>query len=284
MIVVYRSSDLRSLLDACRAEGLRIGFVPTMGFLHEGHLSLVTRSLEETDRTVVSIFVNPTQFAEGEDLAQYPRDLRRDSELLEKAGIHYLFAPDVEEMYPDGPGRTTVNPGRIAEAGEGRFRPGHFAGVATVCTKLFAIVGQCRGYFGQKDAQQVAVVRQVTKDLDLPVEVVACETRREANGLALSSRNGFLDEEMRKAAGAIFNGLEAAAKLASEGETKPEALIAKVERAIGTEAGLKVQYVEVVDPETFEKVERVDAGALITTAVFAGSTRLIDNLEVPASS
>jgi len=283
LIVLYRSEDLRDLLDARRREGANIGFVPTMGFLHEGHLSLVRASIAETERTVVSIFVNPTQFAEGEDLDSYPRDLRRDTELLEGAGVHYLFAPDVDELYPDGAGRTTVDPGRIAEVGEGKYRPGHFTGVATVCTKLFSIVGPCRAYFGQKDAQQVAVVRQVVGDLDLDVEVVACPTLREPSGLAMSSRNSSLDDEVKKAAAVIYEGLEVAAKKAREGQSDPSALIAAVEQAVSARPELKVQYVEVVDPQSFEPVERVTERALITTAVLAGRTRLIDNLELNAA-
>ena len=284
MIVSYATRDLRGLLDDRRCEGERIGFVPTMGFLHEGHLSLVREAISGSDRTVVSIFVNPLQFGPGEDLDRYPRDLKRDAEMLAGEGVDYLFAPGVEELYPTGPGRTTVDPGRIGQVGEGRYRPGHFAGVATVCTKLFNIVGPCSAYFGQKDAQQVAVVRQVVNDLDLPVEVVSCPTFRDRSGLALSSRNTLLTQDQRRAAAAIHEGLRLAEAQALHGETDAGRLAECVKEAIGTGGQLKVQYVDVVDPESFEEVERVSGEAVIMAAVFAGDTRLIDNLTITAAS
>ncbi|MGH9196355.1 MAG: pantoate--beta-alanine ligase, partial [Acidimicrobiia bacterium] len=205
-----KSLDLEALrkeIAQDRAAGRTIGFVPTMGALHDGHLSLVRRARSENDRVVASIFVNPLQFGPKDDFKKYPRDLRGDSALAESAGADYLFAPEVDEMYPRGQIQTAIEVGEIGDVLEGHFRPGHFGGVATVCVKLFNIVSPDRAYFGCKDAQQLAVVRQVVRELDLPLEIVPCATVREADGVAMSSRNRYLSDEERKAASAIPRGL-----------------------------------------------------------------------------
>src|SRR5688500_3012511 len=189
----------RESCDAVRMEGSMLGFVPTMGYLHDGHLSLVARAREECDVVTASIFVNPLQFGPAEDLAAYPRDLDNDLALLEKEGVDFVFAPDADEMYPGGRPEATIDPGPLGERLEGASRPGHFAGVCTVVAKLFGLSGQCRAYFGEKDAQQLAVIKRMVLDLDVPVEVIGCSTVREEDGLAMSSRNSYLSQDERAA-------------------------------------------------------------------------------------
>lgn len=271
---------LRSELAKARSNGESVGFVPTMGFLHEGHLSLVEAARKECDLVVMSIFVNPLQFGPGEDFERYPKDLQRDQDLALNAGVDLLFHPGPSEMYPKGVTQTKVEVGRIAEVTEGRYRPGHFAGVATVCTKLFSIVGADCAYFGKKDAQQLAVIRQIVSDLDLGVRIMACETLREPDGLAMSSRNKYLTSEQRKEASAIYRGLQTAVRLARKGEARSDQLESAVAEVVTSSPGLELQYVEVVDPDTFERVPEVRGPAIIAAAVFAGETRLIDNIAI----
>jgi pantoate--beta-alanine ligase len=280
MKVVRTKNELRRALDEERRRGRSIGFVPTMGAFHEGHLELMRRARRECDRVVVSIFVNPLQFGPAEDLERYPRDLDRDAELAAGVGVDWLFAPGMEEMYPGGSIATRLEVGRIGEVGEGRWRPGFFSGVATVCMKLFNIVGACRAYFGQKDAQQLAVIRQVVADLDVPLEVVACPTVREADGLAASSRNAYLDAGARRAASALPRALLAAREAAASGERSASGLRAVVEESLEEEPGMRLQYVEVFDAGTFEPVSEVRGPAVLAVAAFAGGTRLIDNVGV----
>lgn len=263
-----------------RAQGITIGFVPTMGALHEGHLSLIRRAREENDRVVVSIFINPLQFGSSEDLATYPRDLEGDAAKCEEAGVDYLFAPSVEEIYPNGTIATSVEVGPIGEVLEGHFRPGFFTGVATVCVKLFSLVGPDRAYFGQKDAQQLAVIRQVVRDLDLPLEIVACPTIRDHDRLAASSRNFYLDVEGRKAALVLSKALFAASREALTGELEALALEELVKSTIGAEPLAELQYVKVVDPETFQPVDHLEDRAVIAVAAFVKGTRLIDNVVI----
>jgi pantoate--beta-alanine ligase len=257
-----------------------IGLVPTMGYLHDGHLSLVSRARAENDRVAASLFVNPTQFGPHEDLSRYPRDVERDQALLAAAGCDLLFAPPVSEVYPSG-FSTTVDVGAVAEPLEGERRPGHFRGVATVVLKLFDIFQPDRAYFGEKDAQQLAVIRRLVKDLDVPVDVRPCPTVREADGLAMSSRNSYLNAEERRAAGILFRALGAAGQRFKSGEREAPMLRHAMSEVLQTEPLARVDYVALADPETFRPIEGVITGsALLLLAVRIGSTRLIDNLRV----
>ena len=260
-----------------RREGRAIGLVPTMGALHAGHLSLVELARRENDVTVVSVFVNPLQFGPHEDFERYPRDEARDRAMLETAGVHAVYMPSVAAMYP--PGSTTrVEVGAVAEPLEGAARPAHFTGVATVVTKLFAAVQPDRAYFGQKDAQQVAVIRRLTADLDLGVEIRVGPTVRESDGLATSSRNVYLGVEERKAATSLSRGLRAAAAAYAAGERVSERLREAIVAEVSAEPLVRLEYAEVVDPETFTA-----PGRLAVVAARVGMTRLIDNhdLSIP---
>ena len=254
-----------------------LGLVPTMGYLHEGHLSLVARARAECVAVAASIFVNPTQFGPNEDLARYPRDLPRDLGLLEAAGVDLVFAPQPSEVYP--PGFDTVIEVRgVTDVLEGAVRPGHFAGVATVVAKLFNIVQPTRAYFGQKDAQQSVVIRRLVRDLNLPVEVVVAPTVRETDGLALSSRNSYLTRGERAAAPAIYRALNAAKAQFEGGEREAEALRDAMRAVIAAEPLMRVDYVSVADADSLRELTRVEDRALASMAVRLGTTRLIDNL------
>jgi pantoate--beta-alanine ligase len=257
-----------------------VGLVPTMGYLHEGHLSLV-RAAAGNASVVVSIFVNPTQFGPTEDLAAYPRDLERDLRLLSAEGVALVFAPAAEELYPLGSAGVTVDPGPLGERLEGAARPGHFRGVATVVAKLFGLVRPDSAYFGQKDAQQVVVIENLVRDLFLPVEVRACPTVREPDGLALSSRNVYLSPEERRAAPALYKGLRQARDLWAGGESSAEALRARVRSAVAPHPELRLEYVSVAHPRTLGELEAVgEDGALLSLAARAGRARLIDNVRL----
>jgi pantoate--beta-alanine ligase len=257
-----------------RRAGRRIGLVPTMGALHAGHLSLVAEARRENDVVIASIFVNPIQFGAGEDFSRYPRDLNRDADLLQKAGIGAIYRPTVEVMYPPG-SSTRVHVSGVADSLEGAARPGHFEGVATVVTKLFAAVEPDRAYFGQKDSQQVAVVKRMTRDLDLGVEICVCPTVREPDGLALSSRNAYLSPAEREAAACLSSALRLAAEAYAGGERRPEQLRKVLRARLEAEPLATVDYAEVVDPATFNS-----PGSLAVLAVRVGGTRLIDNHEL----
>jgi pantoate--beta-alanine ligase len=273
MKVVKTVAEMRA---ARRAVG-DLGLVPTMGYLHEGHLSLVARARAENAATAASIFVNPTQFGPNEDLARYPRDLPRDLALLEAAGVDLVFVPEAGEIYP--PGFTTAIEVRgVTEVLEGAIRPGHFAGVATVVAKLFNIVQPTRAYFGQKDAQQCVVIRAMARDLDLPVEVVVAPTVREPDGLALSSRNSYLTPEQRAIAPAIYRALSAAKALFQGGERDADTLRHAVRSVIESEPQFTIDYVSVADPDTLRELARAETRALASVAARLGATRLIDNL------
>ena len=256
---------------AWHREGLAVGLVPTLGALHAGHLSLVERACRENDRVVVSIFVNPIQFGPGEDFERYPRDPRRDGELLEKAGVDAIYEPTLAAMYPAG-STTRVHVAGVSEPLEGPARPGHFDGVATVVAKLFSSVEPDRAYFGQKDAQQVAVVKRMARDLDFPVEIRVCPTVREPDGLALSSRNAYLKVEERTAAASLSSALRLAADAYAGGERRPERLTEILRERLEAEPLAHVEYAELVDPETF-----TPPGSVAVLAVRIGRTRLIDN-------
>jgi pantoate--beta-alanine ligase len=254
-----------------------VGFVPTMGYLHEGHLALVRRARAENETVVVSIFVNPLQFSPQEDYDRYPRDLDRDLYLLEREGVDAVFAPSVSEMYPSGFSTAVVVTGPIAERLEGEARPGHFRGVATVVTRLFGLVQPQRAYFGWKDAQQVLVVQRLVQDLALPVDIVPLPTVREADGLAMSSRNVYLSPEERVAASAIPRALFAALERFRSGERAAAAFRELVQRTLTT-TPVRLEYVSVSDLETFQEVEYVERPALLLVAAWIGTTRLIDNV------
>jgi pantoate--beta-alanine ligase len=274
MLTVITLTDLRS---ARLSYGGRVGLVPTMGYLHEGHLSLVRRAREECDHVAVSIFVNPTQFGPREDLTKYPRDLDRDLSLLEPLGVDLVWMPTAETMYPPGY-QTWVEVEGITRPLEGSMRPGHFRGVTTVVAKLFNAVQPHRAYFGQKDAQQAAVIRQMTRDLNFPLEIVVCPIVREPDGLAMSSRNVYLDPEQRKAATILSRSLRAAQEAYENGERDAEKLRGKMKEVLAGEPLADVQYVSCADYNTLEELDAVTGKALLSMAVFMGKTRLIDNL------
>ena len=281
MEVTRTAAEARKACDAARSSGRSVGFVPTMGAFHEGHLSLMRRARGERDTVVVSIFVNPLQFGPGEDLARYPRDEDRDVAAAEELGVDLVFAPSVEEMYPGGEPEVTVDPGPLGDRLEGASRPGHFRGVATVVAKLFHVIGPSRAYFGEKDAQQLAVIRRMVLDLAYPVEVVGCPIVRERGGLAMSSRNASLTPEQRDAAGCLFLALSEAAQMARSGEGDGAKLVAAMAREIGATSQARLDYAAVVDEETFQEVREITRPARAVVAARFGDTRLIDNLLLP---
>lgn len=277
MKTVTTVADLRRALAGFREKGQSVALVPTMGALHAGHLALVEQARKAAGKVVVSIFVNPKQFGPGEDLDRYPRDLAGDAEKLRGAGVDLLFAPSVDEMYPAG-FSTTVHVAGVSEGMEGERRPGHFDGVATVVARLLGLVLPDVAFFGQKDAQQCAVVMRLVKDLGLPVEVRVAPTVRESDGLALSSRNAYLTAEGRKAAPALFRALLATQLVHELGEKKAEKLLKAFRLAISTEPLLVLDSVDLVDVATMRPVETVDRPVLLAAAVKVGRTRLIDNV------
>jgi len=254
-----------------------LGFVPTMGYLHEGHLSLVRRAREENNAVAVSIFVNPTQFGPTEDLARYPRDPERDLALLEKEKVDLVFMPSAEEMYPEG-FSSWVEVERVSERLEGVVRPGHFRGVATVVAKLFNIVQPTKAYFGQKDAQQAVVIKRMVADLNMNLEVVVAPTVREPDGLAMSSRNIYLNPEERQAALVLWKSFNLAQQLWSQGECKADSLRQQMAAFIQKEPLARIDYISIADPETLKELVEIDRPALVSLAVYIGKTRLIDNI------
>lgn len=272
-------ADLRARLEGHRAGGGSVGFVPTMGYLHEGHASLIDASVAGNDLTVVSVFVNPLQFAAGEDLASYPRDLERDSTLCDEHGADVLFCPSVEEMYPR-PVLTTVSVGEVSTRFEGAVRPTHFAGVATVVAKLFSIVGTCRAYFGEKDYQQVAVVRRMVDDLSMPIEVVACPTVREHDGLARSSRNVYLSADERAAAPVLHRALRTAADAILGGERSRDRVETLMRDVVAAEPLAALDYAAAVDAHTLEPVDPLNGELRLLIAARIGPPRLLDNIGV----
>jgi pantoate--beta-alanine ligase len=279
MMTITGIASLRRVLDDARAEDQTVGFVPTMGYLHDGHASLMREARAETHLVVVSIFVNPLQFGPTEDLAAYPRDLARDTALAEAEGVNVLFVPDVAEMYPT-PVLTTVSVAGVSEPLEGEARPTHFAGVATVVAKLFSIVGPCRAYFGAKDFQQIAVVRRMVADLSLPVEVNACPTLRELDGLAMSSRNVYLTPEEREAAPVVYTALRAGVAAITAGERDPAAVRELMAGIIAAEPLARLDYAAVVDADSFLVPDPLAGNLRLLAAVRFGRARLIDNVGV----
>jgi pantoate--beta-alanine ligase len=283
LTTVTTIAELRTRLEEARAAGRRAGFVPTMGYLHAGHASLMAAARRDTDVVVASIFVNPLQFAPSEDLDAYPRDLDGDVALAAAEGVDLLFVPPREEMYPDGEVLTTVSVGMVSEPLEGRSRPTHFAGVATVVAKLFAIVGPCVAYFGEKDFQQVAVIRQMVRDLSIPVDVVACPTLREADGLAMSSRNAYLTPEERTAAPVVHAALQMGRADIDAGERDPVKVRRLMADLIGAEPLAELDYADVVDARTLQVVDPLVGELRLLAAVRFGRARLIDNIGATAS-
>lgn len=280
MHIISSAAEMTAFSKAARRAGKRVGFVPTMGALHEGHLSLVRAARAHSEVVVVSIFVNPTQFGPNEDFARYPRSFDKDRAMLERGGADCIFSPSVEEMYP--PGATTwVTVEGLSEKLDGLSRPGHFRGVTTVVSTLFNIVQPEAAFFGQKDAAQVAVIRKMVRDLNFDVEIVVCPIVRESDGLAMSSRNAYLTPEQRKQALVLHRVLECVGARISQGESKAGNLISSGKRMIAEEPGVRLDYFEIVDADTLDPVSDVTNGALVAVAAYVGNTRLIDNLLLP---
>jgi pantoate--beta-alanine ligase len=276
MRVVKSVAEMQAVCREVRAGGALVGFVATMGALHEGHLSLVRRARAECGVVVASIFVNPLQFAPGEDLARYPRTFVEDCARLEAEGVELLLAPEVGEMYPEG-SVTTVTVAGVGDRLDGASRPGHFTGVATVVAKLFHAVGPCRAYFGLKDAAQIAVLRRMVRDLNFDVELVGCAIVRDADGLALSSRNQYLSVEERGRALVLRRALLEMERRIAGGGLESAVLMEAGMAVLGEEAGVRVDYLAVVDADNLLPVERVEDGTLVAVAAYVGTTRLIDN-------
>ncbi len=279
MEIVTTVDELKERIRSWKKEGRRIGFVPTMGYLHEGHLSLVRESKKRSDVTVVSIFVNPKQFGPAEDYQIYPRDLERDRQLLENEGVDLIFYPSVEQMYPEGY-RTYVEVEGLQDKLCGRSRPGHFRGVCTVVLKLFNLVEPDEAYFGWKDAQQVIIIKKMVEDLNLPVKIVPLPLVRDHDGLALSSRNTYLNTQERQAALVLKKSLDLAEQLINSGEKDAVAIRQKMIELISSEPLARIDYVEIVDLKNLDPLEKIEGEALVALAVYIGRTRLIDNLRI----
>lgn len=278
MLILRKIAEVRQWVQEKKKQGLRVGLVPTMGYLHEGHLSLVRAARQENDLVVMSIFVNPLQFGPREDFATYPRDLARDADLAERAGVDMIFAPEGEEMYPYYPQDTTVQVARLAEGLCGVSRPGHFTGVATVVTKLFMIVLPERAYFGQKDYQQFLVIKRMAADLNMPIEVRMVPIKREADGLAMSSRNTYLSAEERRQAVCLVAALRLCKERFEQGENNSERLIKAMTARINREPAAQIDYIKICDADTLEEMSRIDRPVVVALAVYIGNTRLIDNM------
>lgn len=277
MQIIKSIEELRPIIRGWRREGLSVGLVPTMGYLHDGHKSLIVKAVSENDRVVVSDFVNPTQFGAGEDLDSYPRDIERDAAICEEAGADLIFHPEPEEMY-FADNCTFVDMEQLTKGLCGKTRPTHFRGVCTVVSKLFHIVTPDKAYFGQKDAQQLAVIRRMVRDLNFDLEIVGCPIVREKDGLAMSSRNTYLSEEERKAALILHKSLMLGQEMAGRGERDAAKIKAAIIQNIETEPLARVDYVEIVNPDTMENIGQMEGAALIAMAVYIGKTRLIDNM------
>ncbi|MGA2191761.1 MAG: pantoate--beta-alanine ligase [Nitrospirota bacterium] len=271
--------EMAKVAGELKCSGLTIGFVPTMGYLHEGHLSLIRRAKKECDYALVSIFVNPSQFGPQEDFSNYPRDMEGDLAKCRHEDVKVVFTPEAGDIYPDG-FSTSIEVGKVSEGLCGALRPGHFRGVATVVTKLFNIIRPDKAYFGQKDFQQTLVVKKLAADLNLQTEIVVAPTVREPDGLAMSSRNAYLTQQERAAAAKIYRSLASARSLRESGERRPDVLEQKVRGSLTEEPLIKVEYVSVVDPEGDKILRNVRDGAVIAAAVRIGRTRLIDNIVI----
>ena len=281
MEVTRTIESTRELVKAARAGGGKVGFVPTMGALHKGHISLIETALDSCDFVAVSIFVNPSQFAPGEDFEKYPRPVEADLEICRNLGVDLVFTPDADEMYA-GENVTWVTVEKLTETLCGRSRPGHFRGVTTVCAKLFNIIGPDLAFFGQKDAQQGIVIKKMVADLNMPFEIVICPTVREPDGLAVSSRNKYLSPEQRKDAVLIYKSLQKAREMLAGGVKDAETIIAQMRSILASNPSINIEYISIVDTEMLRDMPRITKKALIAVAVRIGSTRLIDNILVDA--
>lgn len=277
MEVIKKKDKMRGLVDEAKARGETVGLVPTMGFFHEGHLELMRRARAECDVVVVTLFVNPTQFGPGEDLDAYPRDFERDRALAESVGVDYIFAPEVEEMYPEGTA-TFVEVEELHRVMCGRTRPGHFRGVATIVSKLFNIVPAHRAYFGQKDAQQLVIIRKMAADLDFPIEIIPVPTVRESDGVAMSSRNTYLEPEEREQAIALHRSLEAARLLVEQGQRQAGKIRSAMENLISTFPLVNLEYISICDNIFLRPLEELSGEVLVAVAARIGRARLIDNM------
>ncbi len=278
MVILKKISEVRDWVREKRSKGGQIGLVPTMGYLHEGHLSLARAARRENDFVIMSIFVNPLQFGANEDLDTYPRDLKRDSQLAAAAGVDVIFAPQVSEMYPYYPQLTTVNVTEITEVLCGAVRPGHFSGVATVVTKLFNIVQPDRAYFGQKDYQQCLVIKRMVTDLNMPIEIKMVPIVREKDGLAMSSRNVYLSKEERRQALCLYEALRICRELYDKGERSARKLLDAMQERIRQESLAAIDYAEIYSAELLQEVDEIKESVVVALAVRIGSTRLIDNI------
>ena len=285
MIIAKTVAEVRSQVREWKKEGLTVGLVPTMGYLHEGHASLIDEAVRQCDRVVASDFVNPTQFGPGEDLESYPRDFDHDCQLLEEHGCNMVFHPSVDEMYPDGNGKTDTYIEILDDMPRqlcGKTRPIHFRGVCTVVGKLFNIVTPDKAFFGQKDAQQLAIIRRMVRDLSYGIEIVGCPIVRENDGLAKSSRNTYLSEDERKAALVLSQAIRMAEKMVADGERDAKVILDAMTAHVEKEPKAKIDYILAVDGVTMANVDKIEGNVLIAMAVYIGSTRLIDNCIVNA--
>ncbi|HET6841037.1 MAG TPA: pantoate--beta-alanine ligase [Candidatus Angelobacter sp.] len=280
MLLISSAAEITALSKQARSAGQRVGFVPTMGALHAGHVSLVRTARSRSGLLAVSIFVNPTQFGPKEDFSKYPRTLEQDRALLAGEKVDYLFVPSVDEMYPGG-ATTWVDVEGLSDRLDGRSRPGHFRGVSTVVAKLFHIVQPDLAFFGQKDAAQVAIIRKMVRDLNFDVEIVVCPTVREPDGLAMSSRNAYLNPAQRRQATMLSRSLQRVQMMADQGETSTSALLAAGKGVMAEEPAVRLDYFEIVDRNTLEPLADISHGALVAVAAYVGETRLIDNIVLP---
>lgn len=276
MKVITNINKMQSWSRRMRRKGKTIGFVPTMGYLHQGHLNLMRKARRENDYSVISIFVNPTQFAPQEDLKRYPRNLSRDKKLSKLCGVDIIFYPGLKDIYPDGY-KTYVEVEELSEVLCGSSRPGHFRGVTTIVTKLFNIVQPDTAYFGQKDAQQAIIIKRMAKDLNFPFKIKVSTIVREKNGLALSSRNTYLNKEQRKNAAILYKALQIAVGMIKSGNRDPREIVAKMRKTIKSTPGARIDYIKIVDLSTLKEVKRIKTRVLIAICIFFGKVRLIDN-------
>jgi pantoate--beta-alanine ligase len=281
MKVAKTIKSVRKLVKAARSEGKKIGFVPTMGALHIGHISLIEKAAKQCNFVIVSIFVNPTQFGPSEDFRKYPRPFKSDLAVCRKAGVDVVFVPTSQEMYP-GENLTWTNVEKLTEPLCGRARPGHFRGVATVCTKLFNIVTPDVAYFGQKDAQQALVIKRMVADLNMPLKIVVCPTARQADGVAVSSRNKYLNKQQKKDATYIYKALKKCESLIKTGTKNKKIIIGEMKKILKQVQSIKIEYISIVDADTLQNIEKITGKVLSAVAVKIGSTRLIDNIVVDA--
>jgi len=281
MKIAKTISSVRKLVQQARTEGKSVGLVPTMGALHQGHISLIEEAAKKTDFVVVSIFVNPTQFGPKEDFKKYPRPLQNDLKLCRRADADVVFAPSAKEMYPQE-NLTWVSVKKLSEPLCGRSRPGHFRGVITVCSKLFNIVQPDVAFFGQKDAQQTVVIKQMVADLNIPLKIVVCPTVRQSDGLALSSRNQYLSPRERRDAACLYRSLQKCRQMVADGIKETKRIVAQMRKIITAAASAKIEYIEIVDAKTLQPIKKVDRPTLVALAVRIGQTRLIDNILIDA--